>query len=153
MDPINPTDNDSRALACDLVRSTRFGAIGVVDATTGLPSVTRIALLWHEGGFLSLMSDLSSHSAALRKAPEASLLVGEPGPKGDPLTHPRMTLAVVAREVDKVAHRVFWLGQLPKSQLYFDFADFRMIRFEPLSIALNGGFGRAYQLSPQDLPN
>ena len=55
--------------------------------------MTRIAVGTTPGGApVTLISDLSSHTTALRANPRCSLLLGEPGPKGDPLTHPRITL-------------------------------------------------------------
>ena len=149
--PINPTDDQSRALAAELLIQARHGALAVLDAD-GHPSVTRVATLWHDGAALILVSDLSSHTKALDADPRASLLLGEPGPKGDPLTHPRITLTLTAERADKAALREVWLSQHPKSQLYYDFGDFRMVRLRPIAAALNGGFGKAYRLGPEDLP-
>lgn len=151
--PINPTDDDALALAARLCRDARFGALGVVDPTNGHPSVTRVAVLWHKGAVLTLISELSSHTKALGEDPRASVLIGEPGPKGDPLTHPRMTLTTVATTANKADLRSVWLEHHPKSQLYYDFADFQMMRLVVEAAALNGGFGKAYQLMPDDLPS
>lgn len=95
---------------------------------------------------------MSSHTQALATNPAASLLVGEPGAKGDPLTHPRLTLAATAERADKGALRDTWLAAHPKSKLYYDFTDFQMLRLAPQSAALNGGFGKAYALTSADLP-
>ncbi len=151
-DPINPTDDEARALAARLLTKARHAALAVLDPETGHPSVTRVAILWHDGAAHTLVSDLSAHTTALKADPRASLLIGEPGTKGDPLTHPRLTLMVRAEEANKAALREIWLGAHPKSQLYYNFADFRMLRLMPISAALNGGFGKAYALTPDDLP-
>jgi len=124
-DPINPTDDDARALA----QST----------------------LAHQGAPLILISTLSVHTKALQANPACSLLIGEPGPKGDPLTHPRMTLICKAEAADKAIHKKMWLAAIPKAKLYYDFGDFIMFRLAPTAIHLNGGFGKAYQLTPEDL--
>jgi len=151
-DPIRPTDNEARALARRLIRDARFGAIGVTDPTTGQPVVTRIALVPGPDGLpLTLISTLSSHTAALDADPACSLLLGEPGNKGDPLTHPRLTLQAKAEPVNKDALKAHYLLHYPKAQLYFDFTDFRMVRFAPTAAFLNGGFGKAYHLTLQDL--
>jgi putative heme iron utilization protein len=39
----------------------------------------------------------------------------------------------------------------PKSKLYAGFADFSYFRLEPSAASLNGGFGKAYTLSRQQL--
>ena len=44
-----------------------------------------------------------------------------------------------------------WLATHPKAKLYVDFGDFGFVRLRPLSAFLNGGFGRAVRLAPDDL--
>jgi hypothetical protein len=57
----------------------------------------------------------------------------------------------MAAQVDKAAYKQTWLDTLPKARLYYGFTDFMMFRLDPLGIDLNGGFGKAYRLSPDDL--
>lgn len=155
--PINPTDDDARALARELLTTARFGALAVIDPASGAPSVTRIGVATApDGQPLTLISDLASHTAALRHNPDCSLLLGEPGPRGDPLTHPRITLtcrAVFIAQGDAgwAALRAHYLGRYPKAKLYIDFADFSFARLDVSAVALNGGFGKAYRLTPADL--
>jgi putative heme iron utilization protein len=156
-DPIRATDDEARALARSLIAGARFGALGVFDPESGFPAVTRIALgAGPEGGLWTLVSGLSAHSRALRADPRAGLLVGEPGPKGDPLTHPRLSLQVEARPLirDDPRHdaaRTRWLTDHPKAKLYIDLPDFFFVEFVLLRGSLNGGFARAYRLGPADL--
>lgn len=157
IDPIRPTDDDARAVARALLDSATFGALAALDPATGAPSVTRIALATLPSGEITtLVSDLSAHTAALRADARASLLVGEPGDKGDPLTYPRMTLAVQARFLergtpDHDAARAHWHKARPKARLYMDFGDFCFVRLSVDAVALNGGFGKAYKLTPADV--
>lgn len=157
IDPIRPTDDEARALARGLIAGARFGALGVLDPETGFPAVTRIALgAGPEGGLWTLVSGLSAHSRALRADPRAGLLVGEPGAKGDPLTHPRLSLQAEAHPLGRddprhPAARARWLSDHPKSKLYIDLGDFFFVEFRLLSGALNGGFGRAFRLTAADL--
>lgn len=149
--PIRPTDQEARSLARSLTRDARFGALGVIDPATTAPMVTRIAVAWIEEAPHILISDLSHHTGALAKNPKCSLLLGEPKSKGDPLTHPRITLQCMANAADKSTLRTAWLTLQPKSKLYFDFADFRMLRLNVEVAHLNGGFGKAYTLTSTDL--
>ena len=155
--PIRPTDDEARALAAMLMREARTVALGVIEPGTSVPMVTRIAIAVEGSGVpVALVSGLSQHTAALREMPSASLLFGEPGPKGDPLTHPRLTVqaeaAFVPRSGDAHAGlRDLWLSRHPKAKLYVDFGDFVFVRFRPLRAYLNGGFGRAFVLTPDDL--
>jgi putative heme iron utilization protein len=152
IDPIRPTDDEARALACTLIASARFAALAVTDPETQAPMVTRIALVpGRDGVPLSLISTLSSHTQALDASPICSLLIGEPGGKGDPLTHPRLTLQATAEAADKAALKSHYLSLYPKAQLYYDFGDFRLIRFAPSGGLLNGGFGKAFRLQASDI--
>lgn len=155
--PIRPTDDDARALARRLIVEARHGALGTLDPATGAPVVTRIAVgTTPEGTPLTLISILSAHTRALRTDPRCALLVGEPGVRGDPLTHPRLTLHCTARFVSSQdsAHgrlRDHYLAGHPKAALYADFADFSFVVLEPRRASLNGGFGKAYELGAEDL--
>ena len=157
IDPIRPTDDEARALARALIAGARFGALGTIEPETGAPMVTRVAIAPDGSGApLSLVSDLSAHSAALLANPACSLLLGEPGPKGDPLTHPRLTLQAEAHFIRHGAPQhpelaATFLKAYPKAQLYIGFADFLILRFHIRAAYLNGGFGKAYRLTPADL--
>ena len=149
---IRPTDDEARALARSLCQDARFAALGVLD--DGRPMVTRVAFAQTpDDNPMSLISDLSHHTRALRADPRCSLLVGEPKEKGDPLTHPRLTMQAEARILaekpkDLKAH---YLRAHPKAKLYLDFTDFHFVIFEPVIAHLNGGFGKAFTLTPEDL--
>lgn len=155
--PIRPTDDEARSLARDLMNKARFAALGVVDPESDAPMVTRVAFgTTPQSGPATLVSDLSHHTRALKANPAASLLVGEPGSRGDPLTHPRLTLQAKARFLrhgaagytEMAAH---WLRDHPKSRLYIGFADFSFVLFDVHAAYLNGGFGRAFVMTPADL--
>lgn len=150
-DPIRPTDEDARALARRLLTEARHGALGVIDAGSGAPLVTRVAVGWDGTAPLVLASTLAAHTQALLADGRCSLLVGEPGARGDPLTHPRLSVQGRAEATDKVALRALWLRDHPKAALYYDFADFMLFRVMPSGGLLNAGFGRAYRLAPDDL--
>lgn len=157
IDLIRPTDEAARSLACDLLRAARHAALGTIDPDTGAPYVTRIAFgLDGTGNALTLISDLAAHSRGLRADARASVLVGDPGPRGDPLIHPRLTLQVRARFVGKDDTlqpdlRRIWLSDHPKAQLYVDFADFHFVVLQIQSADLNAGFGKAFHLLREDL--
>jgi putative heme iron utilization protein len=154
--PIRPTDDEARQLARTLLAGARFAALGVVDQDA-CPLVTRVAFgLCPDGQPISLISSLSAHTQALQENPECSLLVGEPGDRGDPLTHPRISLQGRAHFIsnsDKEHRRLadHYLRVQPKAKLYVGFADFCFVRFAVKAGYLNGGFGKAFHLSPEDL--
>jgi putative heme iron utilization protein len=101
------------------------------------------------------VSQLSAHTRALQADPRCSLLLGEPG-KGDALAHPRISLSCRASGVEKgaPAHaRVErrYLNKNPKAKLYAGLGDFRFFRLEVESASLNGGFGKAFLLTRDEL--
>jgi len=157
INPIRETDTEARSLAQNLLSQARFGALAVREPGSGIPYVSRIAFgLCPDGQPLTLISDLAAHTRALKADPQCSLLIGEPGEKGDPLTHPRMTLICKAeflpRDMDGYQDlRTHYLVQYPKAKLYVDFADFNFTRLTVSRADLNGGFGKAFQLTPGDL--
>ena len=156
-DPIRPTDDEARSLARALLDDADHCALGVLEPESGAPMVTRIALTCDaEGRPLTLVSSLSAHSKAMAASSLVSLLVGAPGAKGDALTHPRLTLQARAEEIHRDAQqfpalRDHYLGKKPKSKLFIDFGDFYLVRFHVTRAFLNGGFGRAFHLTPADL--
>lgn len=147
-DPFLPVDEEARRLAHELMQSARHGALAILR--NGLPFVSRIALAPKDSEFLTLVSDLAPHTQAMRVSPRASLMIGEPG-KGDPLAHPRLTIGVTCAFIDKQSAASEYLAHQPKAQLYIGFADFHLVRLTPVEGHLNGGFGRAYRLTAEDL--
>jgi heme iron utilization protein len=152
-DPTPPADLLELAEAQKFLRLPH-GALSYIDAD-GLPGISRIAMGRDMAGTpLTLISALSPHFAGLRAHPECALLLGEPGPKGDPLTHPRLMLrarATFADPAERPALRDIWLSAHPKAKLYVDFSDFSFVRLSPVSALLNAGFGKARRILPKDL--
>lgn len=149
-------DKAVRLQAQGLLFQAPFAALAFLRPDTGLPSLSRIALATDEAGCpVSLISTLADHTRALSACPNCALLIGEPADKGDPLTHPRLTLHVIAQPVHRgmagySALRDRYLAQRPKAKLYIDFADFGLVRFTIQDGLLNAGFGKAYRLAAQD---
>jgi putative heme iron utilization protein len=154
--PVRPTDEDARRMARDLIARARFGALGVLDPGTGLPMVSRIGVVpGPDARPLALVSDLSHHSRALQENPACSLLLGEPGARGDPLTWPRIGLHGRAFFIrhgapEHAALAAHYLEYQPKATLYIGFADFALMQMEIDSAHLNGGFGKAFVLTQDD---
>ncbi|MHA7777428.1 HugZ family pyridoxamine 5'-phosphate oxidase [Roseibium sp. M-1] len=153
---IRPTDDQARRAGKELVRIARFGSLAVLEAGTGHPLASRVALATDlDGTPVILTSMLSGHTTAILANPSCSLLVGEPG-KGDPLAHPRISLFCTAIQVKKGSAdhnrlRRRYLARHPKAELYVDFGDFSFFRLELKRASLNAGFGRAFELSRIDL--
>ncbi len=153
---IRETDAGAIRLAKTLVRSARYGALAALDPGSGAPLASRVAVATDlDGTPLIFISALSEHTGALLADPRCSLLLGEPG-KGDPLAHPRISLRCRAERLERgspaqlrVERR--YLNRQPKAKLYAGFPDFSFFRLDIERASLNGGFGKAYQLTRDDL--
>lgn len=156
--PIRKTTDKARRQAKSLIRSARYGALAVLEPRTGAPFASRVATATDTNGApIILISTLSTHTGALAADPRCALLLGEPG-TGDPLAHPRITLSCHARtlqrgEPDRERAARRYLSRHPDAALYADFGDFSFVRLDPHAASLNGGFGKAYELSSGDVLN
>jgi heme oxygenase (biliverdin-IX-beta and delta-forming) len=129
-----------------LLRAARRASLGTLDAD-GRAYVSLVGVASDEDGApLLLVSRLARHTANLAADPRASLLAAEVG-AGDPLAHPRVTLFGRCVPADKAAKKARWLSRLPETALYYDFADFNMLRLEPEGAHLVAGFGRIVDLA------
>lgn len=155
-DVIRQTDAEAIRLAKTLIRSARFGALAVIEPGTGAPLASRVGVATDADGTpLILVSLLSAHTMAILADARCSLLLGEPG-KGDPLAHPRITLICRAarlepgtQERSRAERR--YLNRNPKAKLYVGLGDFSFFRLEVARASLNGGFGKAYLISRDDV--
>ena len=154
-DPVQSANDSARETARLLLQEARFGTLATIQ-DNGYPfaSLITFALDGARTPFL-LVSRLSHHTKHLLADPRCSLLVGEPG-KGDPLAHARITLQCSASIVDRTSDenlslRDLFLARHPKAALYIDFPDFLYIRLTIEEASLNGGFGKAFRLSCDDL--
>lgn len=155
-DVIRTTDADGIRTAKTLLRASRYGALAVIEPGTGAPAASRVGVASDTDGTpLILISGLSAHTQALLADPRCSLLLGEPG-KGDPLAHARISVACQARRLERGtddwarAERRY-LNHNPKAKLYVGLGDFAFFRLEVSGASLNGGFGKAYRLTAEDL--
>lgn len=153
---IRDTDAEAVRLARSLIRTARFGALAVLDPQGGGPLASRVGVATDlDGTPLILVSMLSAHTQALIADQRCSLLLGEPG-KGDPLAHARISLICQAIRIDRdspAGERVKrrYLNRNPKAALYVELGDFHFFALRPERGSLNGGFGRAYVLEPNDI--
>lgn len=156
LDPVQPADAEARSLARSLL-ALGHAALAWEDPDTGTPGISRIAFARDpEAGLFTLVSGLAPHFRALRDRPDCALMLGEVGPTGDPLTHPRLMIRARASFIAtddplRPGIRARWLDRSPKARIYIDLPDFAFVRLTPVSALLNGGFARAFRLSPEDL--
>jgi putative heme iron utilization protein len=151
-----PEDFNPIAVAKDLLRSTRAGALATLDRNTGHPFSSLVNVATDaDGSPVILVSRLSTHTANIEADPRASVLLASTG-KGDPLAYPRLTVlgtfAKLERDTpDGARVQRRFLSRHPKSKLYAGFGDFGFWRLSVVSAHLNGGFARAADLKASDI--
>lgn len=156
-DPVQPADAEARDLALTLLGGANHAALAYANPATAVPMISRIAFGLDQGGCpVTLISSLAAHWPGLKASSRCSVMVGEVGDRGDPLTHPRLMVEARAEFVApddpaRPALRDRWLAAHPKAKLYADFPDFAFVRLVPQGALLNGGFGRAFRLTAEDL--
>ena len=146
---------DGTTLARDLIHTATHATLSTVDAT-GAPFASLVAIARDDDLCpVIITSHLSGHTAHLERDGRVALLIARIG-KGDPLAHPRLTLTAHAKAARKgellYDHlRLLYLLQNPKAKLYVDLPGFWFWRLEPIRVALNGGFGKAWSGTWQEL--
>lgn len=153
---IRETDQEALNMAGDLIVNAMYGSLAAHDPASEHPHISRIQLSTDiDGTIVTLISTLSAHTKCIVANPKCALLVGEPA-KGDPLAHPRISVPVTATQIehggsDYQRIRANHLKHYPKAELYVDFGDFSFFKLTPQCAALNGGFGKAYELSKDEV--
>lgn len=144
---------DARREARHLLRTVRSGALATLAPDGGpYASLVSVATL-PDGSPVLPLSTLAVHTQHLIADPRCSLLLDSAG-KGDPLTHPRLTLtgrAIPATAEERSAWRSRFLRRHPRAEIYVDFGDFSFWRLALRSARVIGGFGRITPLDAADL--
>jgi heme oxygenase (biliverdin-IX-beta and delta-forming) len=103
-------------------------------------------------------SRLSKHGAALAAGGRAGILLFEQdGPDKDPLQLKRATFDCDVRGFERkgeewLAGRELYLRRFPDSRITFNLGDFTLYRLGFREGLYVGGFGRAVEVPPGDLP-
>jgi heme iron utilization protein len=150
-----PQDFKPIDVAKELLRATRSGSLATLDRNTGHPFCSLVNIATDiDGSPLTLVSQLSTHTANIEVDPRASVLLASTG-KGDPLAYPRLTALGAFEKIERgspdegrIVRR--YSARHPKN-MYAGFADFGLWRLKVVSAHLNGGFARAADLKASDL--
>lgn len=129
-----------------LVARTSAAALGTLTAA-GDPWVSLVACAaLPDGAPVLMVSSLAEHGRNLVADPRASLMIaGAPGPEGDPLAGPRVTLLGRAERPvgDRLAAaRAAYLAAVPGARAYSEFGDFTVWVLRVERIRWVAGFGR-----------
>jgi heme oxygenase (biliverdin-IX-beta and delta-forming) len=150
--PEMPTKIEIAANARGLVRRAFKGSLATIDARNGYPYASLVTLATDVSGAPTLLiSNLARHTANLAKDTRASILMDETGALADPLQGVRVTVYGRVEKADGEAVRRRFLARHPKAAFYADFPDFAFWRLAVEGAHYIGGFGRIFDLNPDEL--
>src|SRR3954470_17831578 len=113
--PPSAPEFDAPALAKQLLRGVRAGALATLGREDGFPFASLVTVATDsDGSPLFLMSRLAAHTLNLERDPRASHLLAE-SRKGDPLAHPRLTVVGRAERTEAPKARARFLARHPKA--------------------------------------
>jgi putative heme iron utilization protein len=142
---------DAPSEARRLIRSNRYASLATLDAKSGAPYASLISTATDaDGAPLILISTLALHTRNIEVDPLVSVLFASVG-AGDPMVHPRVSLAARAeKSADERVRRRF-LARHQEAAFYAGFKDFAFYRLVPLGAHLVAGFGRIVDLTAEQL--
>jgi heme iron utilization protein len=140
------------SVARRLMRLARTAALATLSPETGAPLSTLVGVASDEDGApLLLLSSLAAHSKNLANDARASILIGAPALRGDPLNVARVTLNGRLERADTARRRERYLQRNPKSKLMMGLRDFQIFRLDIATVHYNGGFGLAGPMTRDDV--
>jgi heme iron utilization protein len=146
-----PSREEVAGAARALVRRASKGSLATIGAKNGYPYASLVTLATDAAGAPTmLISSLARHTANLAKDPRASIMIDETAGLADPLQGVRATLTgkVELNKDDAVRRR--FLARHPKA-FYAEFSDFSIFRLVVEGAHYYGGFGRSFELAPEEL--
>jgi putative heme iron utilization protein len=150
--PEMPDKSAIAAAARALLRRAFKGALASIDVRSLYPYASLVTLATDSAGAPTfLISKLARHTANLVRDDRASILIDETGALADPLQGARLTLQGRAEPADDESIRRRFLARHPEAQAYADFPDFGFWRLRLEAAHYIGGFGRIFDLRPDDL--
>ncbi len=150
--PEKPSKPAAGADARGLARRALKGTLASIDRGNSYPYASLITLATDATGApIFLISNLARHTANLAKDARASILVDASGALADPLQGARVTFYGRAEKAGGEAVRRRFLARHPEAQFYADFPDFAFWRLHVEGAHYIGGFGRIFDLEPDEL--
>lgn len=156
-DVFQPFDAASTRELGDLIRNHRQAVLGTLDGDAPYTAMVAYVAEARLASFLIHLSDLSAHKHHLVAHPRVSLLIAEPDDgQREILQHRRLVLDCQASVIPKAASdyeaaKTAYLARYPRHAMMFTLGDFDLVRLVPRGGLLNAGFGRAFQVGPEDL--
>jgi|HigsolmetaAR202D_1030399.scaffolds.fasta_scaffold00414_6 Putative heme iron utilization protein len=139
-----------------LIAGQRQAALATLHQ--GRPAISMVTYAQDpDGNFLLHLSALAQHTSDLLARPELALLICEPDTGArNPQTLQRLSiegraLLLKRDSAEYEAAKTIYLQRLSQSKITFLLGDFSMFRVVPERARFVAGFGRTYDLDPEQL--
>ena len=147
-----PAKSEIAAAARALMRRAFKGSLATIEARNGYPYASLITLATDVSGAPAfLISKLARHTANLASDRRASIMIDETGALADPLQGARVTVYGKAEPAPEEGVRRRFLARHPEAAVYADFPDFGFWTLKVEGAHYIGGFGRIFDLAPDEL--
>ena len=150
---------DDQNLLRDLLSTQRVATLSVLVAGDPYSGLFLFAMQPTFRAVLIHASILARHTAGLNEGAPFSLLVHAPdSPESDPLQIARISLQGVVHELPKnnsayTCAREIFIAKHPTSKQTFQLSDFQLYEFKIKKGRFVAGFGRIYNVKPENLEN
>jgi heme iron utilization protein len=134
----------------DLVRAQTIAALGTLHEGAPWVSMVPYALHGDGGDFFIHVSRLAAHTGDMLASPRVSLLIVAPA--GDsPQSRARVTVQGNARllghaSAEYAAAKACYIERFPPTAELFQLGDFSILKIEPVSARVVGGFAQAFSI-------
>ncbi|MBV8127576.1 MAG: pyridoxamine 5'-phosphate oxidase family protein [Planctomycetaceae bacterium] len=150
-------DSQSQQSLARLVRDERIAALGTLFHGAPLVSLVLFSAAADLSAIHIHVSRLAQHTQGLLESGRVGLMIAEPDRDSrNPLTLARLSIQgdakpLPAGDPEYDAARASYLSKFPTAALNFQLGDFLLVRIQPHSARLVTGFGRIFDLKPDDL--
>ncbi|MEN9225414.1 MAG: pyridoxamine 5'-phosphate oxidase family protein [Thermostichus sp. DRC_bins_24] len=134
-------------------------SLAVLEEGSPAVSLVPFVVQWDPLRFAILISELSSHTQALRADGRASLLIHEPPTPGDPRSNHALTRVMVKGEAEFLSREAaqaegfegLYRAKYEIADMVLGLADFHFCQIRPKAGSFIQGFGKAFRLSGPNL--
>ena len=139
----------------ELLRTRRVAALGTLREGAPAVSMTPFAVSPDLRHIYLHVSQLAHHTADLLADPRVSLMISDPDTgQGDPALLARVTIQGLASVLADSGHgsaaaRALYLERFPTAVSRFTMRDFLLVQIEVRTARFVAGFGRVFDLGPE----
>lgn len=143
----------------ELLDQSLAASLAVLDAGSPAVSLVTYTCTWSPLRLYLCISELSSHTPALRAAPRCSLLIHRDPSPSDPHSNHAITRAMIQCDAKFISRDEAelrgvtsqWRAKYAITDMLLGLSDFSFVELTPLSGTLILGFGRAFRCTGENL--